>query len=143
MISSIRQMLAHGAPASFSRFSQVLASALASASSMIARSAGFVLLALEPVGEARIVQHVGAADRRHQRVVLPVVVHREQQKAVLGAEQVGGDLAADRLVAELLLPVAGDGEVGDLGGEERQARLQHRHVDELALAGMRALEQRR
>ena len=39
MISSIRQMLAQGAPASFRRFSQVLASSLASASSMIARNA--------------------------------------------------------------------------------------------------------
>ena len=35
----MRQMLAHGAPASFSRFSQVFASALANASSMIARNA--------------------------------------------------------------------------------------------------------
>ena len=62
-----------------------------------------------------------------------VIVDRQQQIAVLCAEQIGGDLAADRLVAELLLVMPRDGEIGDLGGQERQARLQHRNVYELAV----------
>ncbi len=37
----------------------------------------------------------------------------------------------------------GGGEIGNLRREEGQAGLQHRHIDELTLAGMGALEQRR
>ena len=38
--------------------------------------------------------------------------------------------------------MAGDGVVRHLPGQERQRRLQHRDVDQLAPAGMGALEQR-
>ena len=49
MISSMRQMLAHGAPAAFKRLSHALASSLASASSILLRSAAsFCLHELPP-----------------------------------------------------------------------------------------------
>src|SRR6185437_1503120 len=101
-----------------------------------------VLLPGEPVGKARVLQRVLAADRRHQRDVLLLVVDGEQQMAVTGLEEIGGRLAAHGLVAGQLLAMAGDGIVSDLTGQEGQRRLQHGDVDELPLAGLVALEQR-
>ncbi len=102
-----------------------------------------MFLAREPVAEAGIVEHVGPLQRGHQSPELLFIVDGQQQIAAFGAEQVRRDLAADRLIAELFLPVARHGEIRELGRKEREAGFQHRHVDELANAGMRALKQRR
>ena len=67
-----------------------------------------VLLAGEPVDEARVLQRIGAAERGHQRAVLLLAVDGEQQIAVARLEQIGGRPAADRLVAGQLLAMAGD-----------------------------------
>ena len=58
-----------------------------------------ILLPQEPVGKARIVQRVGAAERIHQRAILLLAVHGEQQIALARPEQIGGRPAAHRLVA--------------------------------------------
>jgi hypothetical protein len=139
MISSIRQMLAQGAPASLRRFSQASHPHFASILDDRAQCR-FVLRALEPIAETRVIQHVGTTDRGHQRLILAVVVHREEQKLSLARNRLAVTLRLIAWLPNCFLAVAGDGEVGDLGGEERQAGLEHRHVD-VVPTGMRALKQ--
>src|ERR1700759_5155057 len=65
-----------------------------------------VLLPGEPVGKARIGEGVLAAEGFHQRLILLLIVDGEQQMTVAGLEQIGGRLAADRLIARELLAMA-------------------------------------
>ena len=109
---------------------------------MMARSAGSFSCRDEPIGETRVLQRVGAAERGHQRPVLLLVVHGEQQIAVTRLEQIGGWPPAHRLIAGQLLAMAGYGVVRHLSRQERQRRLEHGDVDHLSLAGVGALEQR-
>ena len=133
---STRQIRAQGTPAAFSLSSHAAASAAASAPSITPRRTGMFSSRRNQLAEARVIQRILAADRRHQRPVLLLGIGGEQQVAVPRHEQVGGGAPADRLVAPLPLLVTGDRPIGHLAAEEGQVKFQHRHVELLAAPGM-------
>ncbi len=100
-----------------------------------------VLAAARPVGKARVVEHIRPAKRTHQAGELLFGHHRQHQIALAGLEAVAGRLAGRRQVAVLPVLVAGDRIFGNRPGQKAQRRIEHRHIDKLAGAGMAALEE--
>jgi hypothetical protein len=93
-----------------------------------------------PVGEALIIERIGAADAAHQAGELLLGHHRQHQIPLARLEAVAGDFAGARQISELAVNVAGDGVFGDLPRDEAERRVQHRHIDELPDAGLAALD---
>ena len=99
--------------------------------------------ARRPVGEARIGERVGAAYLLHQALELRLGHDGQHHPAVLGLVEIAGGLARHRAVGGLLVHAAGHQMLGELLGEIAHHRVDHGDVDELALAGMGALVERR
>src|SRR2546423_679837 len=59
----------------------------------------FVVLPLDPVGKARILKSVLAAERSHQRAILLLGVDGEQDVTVACLEEIGGGPSAHGLIA--------------------------------------------
>ena len=77
-------------------------------------------------GGIRTVQRArDTLDRGAQKVIVGSSLFRSGTIDRAFAETLARECSADRLIAELFLPVSGHGEVGDLSGQESQARLQH------------------
>ncbi len=100
-----------------------------------------MLAATGPVRKPRVGERIRPAERVHQIPELPVGHDRQHQIAVAGGKAVAGRLAGRREVAEEPVPMSGHGVLGDLGPEKGQRRIEHRHIDELALAGLGALKE--
>src|SRR5262245_26257375 len=99
-------------------------------------------LAILPPREAWIGDEVLAPDEATEGFELLLFVGRNVEEALSGAQRTGGT-RGHVLVAHRLRPHTRNQPIRDHPAHGNKSRLQHRHVDELALAGALAPKQRR